>query len=63
MYLFSSVAFISDKKDLKFCLTMATKRSHKEAPLKTKYKTKFDDVFNYKDFQVSNGWLRGWKKR
>ena len=54
---------MNDKKDLKFCLTMATKRSHKEAPLKTKYKTKFADVFNYKDFQVSNGWLRGWKKR
>lgn len=37
VYLYSNVVTINNKKTIKFCLTMATKRSHKEVILKTKY--------------------------
>ena len=37
MYFYLDVVTINDKIDLKFCLTMATKKSHKEVALKTKY--------------------------
>ena len=37
MYLFLNVVTKNNKIDLKFCLTVATKRSHEEITWKTKY--------------------------
>ena len=51
MYLYLNVVTINNKIDLKFCLTTANKRSHKEVALKTKY----EDLKELEEGRTSKG--------
>lgn len=52
MYLYLNVLIIIKNIDLKFDLTMATNRSHKEVTSKTKYEVLIEEVRNRKEGQT-----------